>query len=225
MKTTFEEFERWRAEPEGQNLEFKEAKNQYDQKKLCRYCVAIANEGGGKLILGVADKRPRKIVGSKAFQDLADIQKKLFDRLHFRVEVEELLHPDGRILIFHIPSRPNGTAYQYEGSYLMRSTEDTVPMTEDRLRGIFDEMKPGWHSRIARTNCSGEEVIHLLDTQSFFDLLKLPYPANREGVLDRLKHEKLIVRKEPSWAITILAPYFLQKRLMSSGTFRVKPRA
>ncbi len=28
-----------------------------------KYCVALANEGGGHFILGVTDKRPRKIIG------------------------------------------------------------------------------------------------------------------------------------------------------------------
>jgi len=38
---------------ENEHLEFKEAKQQYDTTKLLRYCVALANEGGGHLVLGV----------------------------------------------------------------------------------------------------------------------------------------------------------------------------
>lgn len=52
---------------ENQRLEFKEEKVQFDNKKLYKYCVAIANEGGGKLILGVSDQLPRKVIGTKAF--------------------------------------------------------------------------------------------------------------------------------------------------------------
>jgi ATP-dependent DNA helicase RecG len=38
----------WLTTPvETENLEFKEAKQQYDTTKLLRYCVALANEGGG----------------------------------------------------------------------------------------------------------------------------------------------------------------------------------
>ncbi len=37
---------------EDEHLEFKEAKRYFDFEKLVRYCVAIANEGGGKIILG-----------------------------------------------------------------------------------------------------------------------------------------------------------------------------
>ena len=37
---------------ETERLEFKEAKTQFDSEKLMRYCVALANEGGGYLVLG-----------------------------------------------------------------------------------------------------------------------------------------------------------------------------
>lgn len=33
-----------------------------------KYCVALANEGGGKMILGVTDKMPRRIVSTQAFK-------------------------------------------------------------------------------------------------------------------------------------------------------------
>ena len=70
MPTTPEQIDLWRATPkETQRLEFKEAKNQYDTQKLCAYCVAIANEGGGQLVLGIADQLPRAIVGTSAFPD------------------------------------------------------------------------------------------------------------------------------------------------------------
>jgi ATP-dependent DNA helicase RecG len=52
---TLENLEKWLNEPaETEHLEFKEAKQQYDTTKLLRYCVALANEGGGYLILGVS---------------------------------------------------------------------------------------------------------------------------------------------------------------------------
>lgn len=47
-----------------------------------------------------------------AFNDPVDMAAKLFNVLKFRVEIEEVQHPDGRVLVFHIPSRPLGTAYR-----------------------------------------------------------------------------------------------------------------
>lgn len=36
---------------EGENLEFKEAKSHFEFDRLARYCAALANEGGGKVVL------------------------------------------------------------------------------------------------------------------------------------------------------------------------------
>ena len=45
MSITINQIDIWRSSvSETPNLEFKEAKNQYDTEKLRRYCVAIANE-------------------------------------------------------------------------------------------------------------------------------------------------------------------------------------
>ncbi len=78
------------ARTEHQQLEFKEATNQYDTRKLSEYCVAIANEGGGKLLLGIADQPPRRVTGSKAFSNTVDIAEKIFNWIGFRVDVEEV---------------------------------------------------------------------------------------------------------------------------------------
>ena len=43
--------EEWIRDKEGENLEFKEWKTtDSDFDKLARYCTALANEGGGRLI-------------------------------------------------------------------------------------------------------------------------------------------------------------------------------
>ncbi len=147
------------APREDERLEFKEAKNRYDFGELCRYCVALANEGGGRIILGVSDKKPRGVVGTGAFQSPPKVCAQLLDKLGFRVDPEEIEHPDGRLLIFHVPSRPIGTAYNVDGAYLMRSGASTVSMSEDRLRAIFSEGKPDWLSEMARVGLSASPEI------------------------------------------------------------------
>ena len=214
MVTTPAQIDAWRsARSEHQNLEFKEAKNSFDNQKLFRYCVALANEGGGNLLLGIEDKPPRKVVGTLAFNNPVDMAAKLFNALKFRVEIEEVQHPDGRVLVFHIPSRPLGTAYQHEGAYLMRAGEGLVPMSEDFLRGIFAEGQPDWLSQSAKSGAADDEVIALLDTQGYFDLMKLPYPTQRTGVLERLAGDCLIRQDGNGWEISNLAAILLAKKL------------
>jgi len=134
--------------PEDEHLEFKEARYRYDFEKLVKYCVALANEGGGKMILGVTDKRPRQVVGTNAFKSLERTKAGLIERLHLRIDAEEIPHLKGRVIIFHIPTRPIGMAIQYKGAYWMRGGEDLVPMTPDMLKRIFDEAGPDFSSEI-----------------------------------------------------------------------------
>ncbi len=139
--------------------------------------------------------------------------EKLFQAVGFRVDIEEVQHPDGRVLVFHIPSRPRGTAYHFEGAYLMRSGEKLVPMSEDQLRRIFAEGEPDWLEEPAVQNLDGQQVAELLDTQTFFELLKLPYPTDRAGVIDRLVKERL-VDEGRGYTIRRMGALLLAKRLV-----------
>lgn len=214
---TLDTLTRWLTAPaESEHLEFKEAKQQFDTTKLLRYCVALANEGGGHLILGVSDRPPRNVVGSQAFtaaSDLNDIKSRIVEKLRIRVDAVELAHPNGRVLVFKIPSRPSGHPLNFDGAYLMRAGEDLVPMTPDQLRRIFAEGQPDWFSRPAQQDATADEVVALLDTQTYFELSQLPYPTTREGVLAKLSGEGLIVPAAGGWVITNLAAILLAKRL------------
>lgn len=214
MPTTPEQIDIWRAAPsEHGRLEFKEAKNQFDNDKLKQYCVALANEGGGYLLLGVADKPPRAVVGTAAFNDPVGMETKLFQALGFRVDIEEVAHPGGRILVFHIPSRPRGTAYSLDGRYLMRAGEALVAMSEDQLRRIFAEGAPDWLEEPSRAGLDAQQVVDLLDTQTFFELMRLPYPTERSGVIERLVGERLVDPVQGRYAIRRLGALLLAKRL------------
>ena len=214
MATTPEQIDQWRQSPsEHGRLEFKEARPQFDSQKLLSYCVALANEGGGYLILGVADRPPRPVVGTQAFRSPGGMAEKLLQTLGFRVDIEEVAHPDGRVLVFHIPSRPRGTAYNLDGRYLMRVGEALVSMSEDQLRRIFDEGKPDWLEGYSKTGLDAQQVVELLDNQAFFELLKLPYPTERAAVMDRLVRERLVDEASGTFAIRRLGALLLAKRL------------
>lgn len=226
MSTTPQQIDLWLSSPsEYQRLEFKEAKTQFDNRKLYKYCVAIANEGGGHLVLGVSDTKPRRVVGSAAFNNPVEMASKLFQAVGFRVDIEEVAHQDGRVVIFRIPGRPKGTAYDFEGAYLMRVGEELIPMSEDQLRRIFAEGQPDWLEIAALEGVSGQDVVQLLDTQAFFDLLKLPYPSDRAGVLNKLHQERLITKVDVGYTISNLAAVLLAKDLRSfNRVYRKAPR-
>ncbi|MBI2353459.1 MAG: putative DNA binding domain-containing protein [Deltaproteobacteria bacterium] len=157
MTTTREQLQRWLDEPEGTNLEFKEAKSNYHFDKLVEYCVALANEGGGKIILGVTDLRPRRIVGTAAFAEPGRTEAGLYDRLSHRVPIEEMHTDGGRVLVVHVPSRLPGTAWQIDGRYLKRAGDELTPLTAAELKTIFAESGPDFSAEI----CTGASIADL----------------------------------------------------------------
>ena len=136
---TESEFAALLTSPEGARLECKEARSRYDFDLLVRYCVALANEGGGTILLGVTDARPRSVVGTSAFPEPGRTEAGLFERLGRRVLIEEHSHRSRRVLLVRVPSRAAGAPWSDRGSYWMRSGDALAPMTEVHLRPIFAE--------------------------------------------------------------------------------------
>lgn len=166
MPTDLHQLQEWIAEPENETIEFKEAKNQIDSKRLGQYCSALANEGGGKLILGVTNNKPRTVVGSEAFDEdtLRNKRQRLYEELGIRIETEIIDHPDGPVIVFYIPSRPVGATVKYKDIAWMRVGEQLHPMSDDRLRAIFEEGKPDWSAEICDDASLSDLDTNAIDT-------------------------------------------------------------
>jgi ATP-dependent DNA helicase RecG len=152
-----EHFKSLLAGKEGENLEFKEGKRHYEFENLAKYACALANEGGGDFVLGVTDKRPRKVVGSLAFDQPERTRSGLRQNLKLSIDFTVFNDPDGRVLVFHIPPRPIGTPIKYKGIYWMRDGDSLVPMSEEMLRDIFSEVGHDFSSEI----CPGADLTDL----------------------------------------------------------------
>lgn len=152
-----EEFNNLRMSKENEHLEFKEARNSYStlgkngrqKKSILGYCVAFGNEGGGKLILGVLEKFPHKIVGSTALQNLEELKSKIYRTLNIRIKATELFDEElRRIVVIDIPSREKGVPLKFYGIPLMRVGEELLPMDDITEMKIRNEVKPDWSSEI-----------------------------------------------------------------------------
>ena len=98
--TSVEQINEWlNVKTETKNLEFKAAKTQFSHDNLLNYCVAIANELGGYLLLGITNKRPRQVIGTQAFQNVQETELSVLTKLGFRVDIQEVPHPDGRVIV------------------------------------------------------------------------------------------------------------------------------
>jgi len=127
---------------EGENVEFKEAKNSFEFDNLVKYACALSNRGGGRIVFGISDKRPRKIVGSQAFEQPERTRRGLIDRLHINADFTELYDDDKhRVLIFTVPSRPVGQVIQNstDGISWWRDGDSLVVMPDNIRRQIYEE--------------------------------------------------------------------------------------
>ena len=168
MAVSVDKLHSWMEASESENLEFKEAKNEYNSDKLKQYCTALANEGGGKLVLGVTDKFPRHVVGSQAFLQPGKIKYQLLEQIGLSIDIEEVIDPDGRVLVFHVPSRPIGQPLAYKKIYWMRSGESLVSMPPDRLKTIFAEAVPDFSAEVCP-----KAVLDDLDSKAIATLRRL----------------------------------------------------
>lgn len=187
--THIDEFTKWLKNPEGLHLEFKKAANSFSSEKdLPDYCAALANEGGGKLILGVEDKS-HKIAGTRAFEGTHQkLSHELLNKIKIRVDVEELCCP-ARVLIFHVPSRQPGQLVHSTGKYRypMRAGESLVEMDNATMRKLLTEAEADFSAKIAPGLGAGD-----LDPAAIADFRRRW--AQKQGRLEYLKFadEKLL---------------------------------
>lgn len=124
---------------EGEQIQFKEAKNRFDINEAARCCCALSNCGGGKLVFGITDKRPRKVVGSAAFSQPERTRKGLIDKLKVMVDFQVLDCDGKRVLIFEVSGRPMGLPVQVDGTAWWYEGDSLIPLPEDIRRRIYGE--------------------------------------------------------------------------------------
>lgn len=125
---------------EGEHYQFKEAKRRFDSDEATQICCALANCGGGMLVLGITDKRPRKVVGSEAFDQPERTRKGLIDKLKVMVDFQILYDDEGRrVLVFDVASRPMGLPVQVDGVAWWYEGDSLIPMPENVRHRIYEE--------------------------------------------------------------------------------------
>lgn len=132
---------------ENEWVEFKEAKNDYNFDKLGKYFSALSNEAAltgqmqGWLVFGVNNRR--EVVGSQYRPQrpkLDSLKKEVADKTNNRlsfIEIHELAHPLGRVLLFEIPAALPGVPTLWEGHGYGREGESLAPLSlaeQDRIR-------------------------------------------------------------------------------------------
>ncbi len=143
---------------ESETVEFKEAKDNFDSRKLGKYFSALSNEANlqgiknGWLVLGVNDQR--KVVGTQYRSGInqlnklkGEIAKQVTGRLTF-TDIHEINHPEGRVLLFQIPAAPKGIPIAYQGHYYGRDGEELNALNIEEIERIRLQNGDDWSAII-----------------------------------------------------------------------------
>ena len=208
-------------------LEFK--RNHLDSQQIGEYLSALANSAClverpyGYLLFGV-DDTTRQVVGTSFNPDAAKgvgnqdlliwISQSLSPNANF--ECHGIEHPQGKVVLFQIeaarnyPVRFRGNAFIRIGS--SKTELNRYPEQERALWHAFNQSP--FETGVAAERQEGAAVISLLDYPAYFELLKLPLPETRDGVLSGLAADKLIAPCETGdWNITNLGAILFARKL------------
>lgn len=170
------------------NVEFKAAEHNFsfaggshtaqEERRKCflGYIVAFANEKGGMLVLGMADRMPHDVVGSDFGEGkLGELEDETYSRLGIRVQMEELFEEGKRVLMVNIPGRPTGKMLKFEGVPLMRVGESLRNMSDEEMFAILSEQEPDYSAK----TCEGLTIDDI--DENAIDILKEKYAKKQNN--------------------------------------------
>jgi ATP-dependent DNA helicase RecG len=192
--------------------------------------ACLQNEPFGYLVFGIDDKslkvngtlfRPRlHKVGNE------ELEHWLLQRTSPRVEVLifETIYHDKLVSLFQIQAA-NGQPTCFSNIDYIR-----VGSITRLLKDFPEKEKKIWtkdpnrtfEKGIALTVESGAEVIALLDTQCYFDFLKIAYPSTREAVIEKFIKEKFVKSTTTGYAITNLGALLFAKNMRDFNSVKRK---
>lgn len=182
--------------------------------------ACINNKAYGYLVFGVDDenhdilgttfKPTQKMIGNNELENW--LIQNLTPRIDFRIYEFQC---DGKnIALFEIPAAEN-EPIDYKKIPYIRVGSITRKLSEfpNKERKIWNNVKYNFETAIALGGCCAADVIKLIDTQAYFDMMELPYPTSQDGVIERLIMDGLIVDKEDGISITNLGGILFAKNL------------
>ena len=192
--------------------------------------ACLQHQPYGYLLFGVDDKNidvkgttfhPKMHkVGSE------ELENWLLQRLSPRVDVEiiEDEYQGKSVALFKIPAAKGQPTAFINIDYVK------VGSITRKLKDFPEKEKKIWmsgnqtpfESRTAKQVHSIDEVISLLDTQCYFDSLKLPYPQTQEGVIQKFISEKFVKQTITGYDITNLGAILFAKDISLFDTMKRK---
>ena len=182
--------------------------------------ACIQGQSFGYLVFGVEDKM--HIVKGTSFQAKShkkgneELEHWLANRLNPRIDFsiyEFDYQIDKHISIFVIPATKNRPVEFLHQAYIrIGSITRKLNDFPEKQAKIWKKDTIPFEKEIAKDNLNAVDITKYLSTETYFDLIKLPYPSTQQGVIDKFIEENLVV-KNKGYAITKLGALLFAKNL------------
>lgn len=165
---------------EGGNFSYNgHGKNEPKERRKCilGYVVALCNENGGRLVLGMHDDYPHIVVGTRQSTNaIGQLESDIYRDLGIRPMIYELFDENNkRVLVIEVPPRPIGKIFKFEDVPLMRVGEELKPMDDKTYISIIQEQEPDFSERFCE-----EVTFEDLDIEAI-DILKEKYATKQKN--------------------------------------------
>ncbi len=182
--------------------------------------ACIHNQPSGYLVFGVED-RTHLIKGTsfnakthaKGSENLEHwLATRLNPKIDFSV-YEFSYDTHRRISIYIIPAAKNQPIEFLHQAYI-RIGSITRKLNEfpEKQRKIWRKEAIPFEKEIAKENQTAADIIRLLSTETYFDLMQIPYPSDQKGVIDKFVEEGMIIQ-DKGYSITKLGAFLFAKHL------------
>jgi predicted HTH transcriptional regulator len=183
--------------------------------------ACLHNQPYGYLVFGIQDGT-HEILGTSFkikthLKGNEDLEHWLANRLNPRIDFAtyEFDYAEGKhISMVIIPAATDRPVDFLNQSYIRVGsiTRKLIDFPEKEKK-IWRKQGFSFEKEIAKPNVSASEVVQLLSTQTYFDLLKIPYPSTQQGVIDKFITEHLIEKDKGGYHITKLGAILFAKNL------------
>jgi len=168
-------------------------------------------ETGTHVIKGTKFQPRKEKVGNEELENWLATQ--LNPRIDF--EIIEFKYENFPIVLIKIdPSNTRPVAFRSTKYIRVGSYKKKLSDHPEKERKIWERTnKKVFEKEMAAHNCSGDEVLGLLDYKKYFSLIGLPFTSNPDFILEKFIAEKLIVKNRDRFNITNLGAILFASNL------------
>lgn len=168
-------------------------------------------------IIGTSFRSKKHMVGNE------ELEVWLLNRLNPRIDFQcfDFEYSDGIFLaLYKIPATENVPVKFLNVSYIRvnSSTRQLINYPEKEKQIWKNELTEKFLLNTAIKNLTLSDIPRYLSTETYFDLMHIPYPTSLENVALRLKEENIINEYEGQYAITNLGALLFAKNLKDFST-------